>query len=237
MAALHGRLSGHNNNKLVHIYPKLSFAMKSWRIWLVSAFLIIVGAIVYSFMSRSVNSQTYEGTELSGKAPDFQLTDQNGSTVKLSDFRGNVVVLTFMDSKCTDTCPLTAVHFREVYRQLTEIEAKNVVFLGVNVNVEASKISDVRETTHAWHLDELPNWHFLTGSQEVLAPVWKDYGVSATHIHDGDSIMHTPGTFLIDPLGQQRWYISTPFFEEGDAGSTPPLSELLLKHISEMLQG
>lgn len=207
--------------------------MRNWWIGLIAALVIVAGAAIYFFVASSNNTQSYEGTELSGEAPDFQLTDQNGATVSLSDFRGQVVVLTFMDSKCTDTCPLTAAHFREVYRQLTENEAKQVMFVGVNVNVEESAVADVLETTHAWHLDEIPSWHFLTGSHEALEPVWKDYGVSATHSHDGNSIMHTPGTFLIDTLGQERWYISTPF--SGDAELTLPLGELLLKHIREML--
>jgi protein SCO1 len=208
--------------------------MKNWRIWLVLALVIVAGAVTY-FLVLSANTQSYEGTQLSEEASDFQLTDQNGATVNLSDFRGKVVVLTFMDSKCTDTCPLTAAQFREVFRQLTQNEATQVVFLGVNVNVEENDVSDVLETTQAWRLDEIPNWHFLTGSQEVLEPVWKDYGVSATHSYDTNSIMHTPGTYLIDLLGEKRWYISTPF-SSADAGLTLPLSELLLKHIREFLR-
>jgi protein SCO1/2 len=208
--------------------------MKNWWIVPIVASILVAGGAIYFFVS-SGNTQSYEGTQLSGEAPDFQLTDQNGATVNLSDFRGKVVVLTFMDSKCTDTCPLTAAHFRETYRQLNQNEAERVVFLGVNVNVEASAVSDVLEITHAWRIDEIPSWHFLTGSQKILEPVWKDYGVSVTPSPEGNSIMHTPGTFLIDQLGQKHWYISTPF-ASGDANLTLPLSELLLKHIHEMLQ-
>ena len=211
--------------------------MKNWRIWLILASVVIAGALIYFSLSSLDNTQRYEGTELTGEAPDFQLTDQNGSLVSLSDFRGKVVVLTFMDSKCTDTCPLTAADFREAYRQLNQDEANEVTFLGVNVNVEASAVAYILETTHAWRLDEIPSWHFLTGSRDSLEPVWKDYGVSVTHNPDGNSIMHTPGTFLIDPLGQKRWYISTPFSEESVKDLTLPLSELLLKHIREILQG
>ena len=209
--------------------------MKIWRIWFILALVIVAGAMVYFFRASLDNSPSYEGTELSGEAPDFQLTDQNGSVVSLSDFRGKVVVLTFMDSKCLDTCPLTAAHFRGVYRQLDPNEAKQVVFLGVNVNLEGNTIADILETSRAWHLDEIPSWHFLTGSREELEPVWNDYGVSATPSPDGHSIMHTPGTFLIDPSGQKRWYISTPFSGNTDTEQTLPLSELLLNRISEIL--
>ena len=211
--------------------------MKNKLMWLISALVLIAGGVIYFSSATSQNSQPYEGTELSGEAPDFQLTDQNNSVVKLSDFRGKVVVLTFMDSKCQDTCPLTAVHFRETYKQFDQNETKQVVFLGVNVNVEENAVADVLETTQAWHLDQIPGWHFLTGNREELEPVWKDYGVSAEHNPDGNSMMHTPGTFLIDPLGQERWYISTPFSGEGNTDLTLPLSELLLQHIREILRG
>jgi len=210
--------------------------MKNKWMWLISALVLIAGGVVYFSSTISKSSQPYEGAELSGEAPDFQLTDQNNSVVKLSDFRGRVVVLTFMDSKCADTCPLTAVHFREAYRQFDQNETQQVVFLGVNVNVEENAVADILETTRAWRLDEVPDWHFLTGSREELEPVWKDYGIVAEHNPDGPSMMHTPGTFLIDPLGQERWYISTPFSGEGVTDMTLPLSELLLKHIREILR-
>lgn len=210
--------------------------MKNWRIWLILALAVSAGGVVYFSSAFLKDSQAYQGTELGGIAPDFQLTDQNSSVISLSDFRGKVVILTFMDSKCTDICPLTAAHFREAYRQLNQDEAKQVVFLGVNVNIEASAVSDVLETTYAWRLGEIPDWHFLTGSLDALEPIWKDYGVSAAHNPDGHSMMHTPGTFLIDPSGQKRWYISTPFSGESGTDLSLPLSELLLKHIREILE-
>jgi len=210
--------------------------MKNWRIWLILSLTVIAGTIGYFSSALSKNTQPYEGTELTGTAPDFRLIDQNGSYVSLSDFQEKVVVLTFMDSRCKDTCPLTAAHLREAYRQFDQTEAKQVVFLGINVNVRGNAVADVLETTHAWHLDEIPGWHFLTGSRGNLEPVWKDYGISAMPNPDGNSIMHTPGVFLVDPSRQKRWYISTPFSVEGGAEVTLPLSELLVKHIREILR-
>ncbi len=210
--------------------------MKNWRIWLLLALVVIAGGVVYLASAFLKESQSYQGAELSDTASEFQLTDQNGSVINLSDFSGKVVVLTFMDSKCQDTCPVTAAHFRAAYRELKPEEEKQVVFLGVNVNVEANAVTDMLEATRAWHLDEIPSWHFLTGSHDTLERVWKDYGVSAIHSHDESSIMHTPGTFLIDPIGQKRWYLSTVFSGAGNTELTSPLSELLLKHIREILR-
>ena len=210
--------------------------MKRQYIWIV-AFALILGGIVVFWFARNATSanQSYGGTELDGIAPDFRLMDQNGAFVNLSDFRGKVVALTFMDSQCKDTCPITGAHFRQAYKGLGQNEASQVVFLGINVNVKANTVANVLETTRAWRMDEIRSWHFLTGEAEVLEPVWNAYGVAAIPQPDG-SITHTPGTFLIDPSGKKRWYISTPFSAEDRSEPAPPLSDLLVKHIREILR-
>lgn len=174
----------------------------------------------------------YEGTALDGPAADFRLVDQNGVEVALSDFLGRAVVLTFMDSQCQDVCPLTAVHLREAFQMLGD-EAVSAVFVGVNVNVGASAVADVASATQKWQLDEIPTWHFLTGSADELTPVWEAYGVAVTR--GEDEIQHAPGVFLIDQAGQKRWYVSTPFDEAGVPQGTARLSELLIKHVRELL--
>ena len=210
--------------------------MKRQYIWIV-AFVLILGGVGIFWFARNATfaNQSYSGTELDGIAPDFRLTDQNGSDVSLSDFRGKVVVLTFMDSKCKDTCPITGAHFRKAYTQLNENEASEVVFLGVNVNVKANAVADILETTHAWHMDDIPSWHFLTSEAKVLEPVWKDYDITVQPLPGGSEIMHTPGTFLIDPSGQKRWYVSTVYSQGENTEQVLPLSELLVKYIREIL--
>ena len=212
--------------------------MKRQYIWMV-AFALILGGVGVFWLARNATSanQSYGGTELDGIAPDFRLIDQNDSDLSLSDFRGKVVVLTFMDSKCKDTCPITGAHFRKAYKQLNQNEASQVVFLGVNVNVKTNAVADVLETTHAWHMDEIPSWHFLTGKAEALEPVWKDYDITVQPLPNGSGIMHTPGTFLIDPSGRERWYISTVYSEGENTEQVLPLSDLLVKYIREILRG
>jgi cytochrome oxidase Cu insertion factor (SCO1/SenC/PrrC family) len=212
--------------------------MNNPRNWIITAAVIIAGTAAYFFVSSLAATQPYKGTELTGAAPGFQLTNQHGSTIKLSDFRGKVVVLTFMDTECTDTCPLTAYHFRQAYQQLEANERERVVFIGVNVNVDAGEVDNVEEITEGWHLDKIPSWQFLTGSSEELEPVWQDYGIGVVHAsHDasGGELTHTPGTYIIDLSGQQRWYISVPMSAGENPEFTLPLNELLVRHIRELL--
>src|SRR5207247_863305 len=44
---------------------------------------------------------------MSKPAPDFALTDQDGRSIRLSQFHGKLVLLTFFYTNCTDVCPLT----------------------------------------------------------------------------------------------------------------------------------
>lgn len=179
----------------------------------------------------------YEGSTLDGPAPDFRLVDQHGLGVALTDQRGRVVALAFLDSRCRDVCPLTAAHLRTVDQALGEA-ASQVAFLGVNVNVEANSVDDVAAATRQWRLHEIPNWHFLTGSAGELEPVWEAYHVGVFAEPEGaDELRHTPGVFLIDRAGNLRWYVSTPMDEAGRPRGFAPLSDLLVKHIRELLHG
>lgn len=201
-------------------------------------FLPLILAILVSGCSNQPeipDSGEYKGAELSGQAAGFTLTDQTGASISLSDFDEKVVVLSFMDSQCKEVCPLTAVHLRDS-NEMLEDQARSVAFIGINVNVEANRVADVLAATQKWRLDEIPSWHFLTGSSEALEPIWNAYGIGVVHEHEeADDILHTPGLFLIDQSGQKRWYISTPFDPAGTPQWTEPLSDLLAKRVRELL--
>ncbi|MBZ0294897.1 MAG: SCO family protein [Anaerolineae bacterium] len=174
----------------------------------------------------------YGGTPLDEPAPDFELSDQSGQAIRLSDYRGKIVVLAFFDSQCDDVCPLTAHELRRTYQAL-QARVDTVVFIAVNVNTEASSLEAVESTTQRWQLDDIPNWHFLTGAPEVLEPVWQAYHIEV--LPSPDDIAHTPGVYIIDPQGRIRWYVSTPFVEAGTPAPSRPLHELLVIRIQELL--
>ncbi len=58
--------------------------------------------------------------EIGDPVPDFTMTSQDGKAVKLSDLRGNVVVLTFIYTRCPlpDFCPLMDKKFSELAQRL-----------------------------------------------------------------------------------------------------------------------
>lgn len=70
-------------------------------------------------------------------APDFALPADDGQTVRLSDYRGQRVVLYFYPNDMTSGCTTQACGFRDHY---AEIEEKNAVVLGISPNSAASHV-------------------------------------------------------------------------------------------------
>lgn len=69
------------------------------------------------------------------KAPDFTSKDQNGEKVKLSDYKGQKVVLYFYPKDDTPGCTKQACSLRDGF---SELKKNNITVLGVSVDDEKS---------------------------------------------------------------------------------------------------
>lgn len=67
------------------------------------------------------------------KAPEFEAKDQNGQTIKLSDYQGKKVVLYFYPKDDTPGCTAQACNLRDNY---SELQAKGYQVIGVSADTE-----------------------------------------------------------------------------------------------------
>jgi peroxiredoxin Q/BCP len=123
------------------------------------------------------------------KAPGFTATLADGSTIALSDFKGQHVVLYFYPRDDTPGCTKEACGFRDVYQKLKK---KGAVVIGVSTDSTAA------HTKFATKF-ELP---FLLAADEDKKIV-QDYGVWGQKSFLGRKYMGTHRvTFLIGPDGR-----------------------------------
>jgi len=73
--------------------------------------------------------------EIGAEAPDFELQDANGNTVRLSDFRGRKVVLYFYPKDDTPGCTTEACSFNDNLERLT---ASGAAVVGISPDTVAS---------------------------------------------------------------------------------------------------
>lgn len=126
---------------------------------------------------------------------DFRLHDQDGRPVSLRQFRGRVVILTFMYTTCRDTCPLTATQIRGALDDLSH----PVPALAVSVDPVNDTPERAREFLLRRGLGD-DRMRFLLGTRAQLQPVWKAYGIQP----QGKAFEHTAYVVLIDRHGRQR---------------------------------
>ncbi len=151
------------------------------------------------------------------RAPGFALIDQEDHKLPLSGFRGKVVVLEFVDSRCTDICPLISREFIDAYHDLGRT-AGDVVFAAVNVNGRYNQVGDVLAYSRAHQLTAIPDWYFFTGPAGTLQTVWRAYGITVATGTQG-TLVHTSAIFFIGPHGTER-YIADPVADHTASGAS-----------------
>ncbi len=134
-------------------------------------------------------------------APDFSLQGSDGHELKISHYRGKVVLLAFGFTSCTEVCPITLNTFAVTRRKLGTAAADVQV---VYVTVDPERDVPARLAKYLGSFDHT----FIggTGSEHQLATVRKSYGVSAQKkvIGDDYAYVHSSFTYLIDRTGRIR---------------------------------
>ncbi len=178
-----------------------------------------------SNITPTANQSGLQGTDLGGTpAPGFQLTDQFGKTITLSQFRGKPVILTFLYTHCPDQCPLTAEKLHAVMLNLGS-QAQNVAVLAVSTDPQRDTIAAATTFSNAHRM--LDYWHYLIGTHAQLSPIWSSYAVYAapTPTANGGTVSHTTAIFIIDKQGRERIFL-------GDDATSAQITadlEILLK--------
>jgi protein SCO1/2 len=131
-------------------------------------------------------------------APAFTLVDQTGQVVTLSQLRGRVVALTFLDTQCLSLCRLQASLIGGVQADLGARVPLTLVV--ISVRPEADTPGAIATFAAAHGLRQPFAW--LNGSKSQLAGVWGDYGITVQPAA-GD-LAHSSVIFLIDKRGNER---------------------------------
>jgi protein SCO1 len=140
------------------------------------------------------------------EVPDVQVTDQTGASRKLSDWRGRVVAVTFIYTRCPvpNFCPLMDRHFATAQKALGEDPALRDRAHLVSVSFDPRFDTPQVLSAHAQRVGADPaTWSFVTGAQDAIDRFASAFGVSIIR-EDADlkEIMHNLRTAVIDREGK-----------------------------------
>jgi protein SCO1/2 len=171
------------------------------------AAFVLTLVMLASLMSMSRNTIPQRVTQEAplpkiAPAPEFALTSQDGAEVKLADFRGKVVAVTFIFTMCTLTCPVLTPMMSFVQDRLGPDFGEKIAFVSITVDPERDTPEVLKEYAQAFGAN-LAGWAFLTGAPAAIRDVTRRYGVFAAKTANGD-VDHTFLTSIIDPHGILR---------------------------------
>ena len=151
---------------------------------------------------------SFKGIDITGAdyARTLSLTDQNGQTRTLADFKGKVIVVFFGFTQCPDVCPTTMAELAQVKASLGKDGDR---IQGVFVTVDPERDTAAVLKTYMGGFD--PSFVALRGSPEDIAATAKEFKVFYAKVpgktEGSYSVDHTAGSYVFDTQGKVRLFV------------------------------
>jgi protein SCO1/2 len=136
---------------------------------------------------------------------DYAFTNELGQVVRLGQFRGRALAITFIFTRCPipDYCPRLSKNFEEAIRKLSNLPGAptNWHFLTVSFDPEFDTPAVLKAYGERYGYDPR-HWSFLTGPKDRIGELARLSDVQFEP--NGAFFNHNLRTLIIDPTGQLR---------------------------------
>jgi protein SCO1/2 len=139
-----------------------------------------------------------------GPAPPVELIDSAGRPFSIESLRGKAVVVSFIYTTCSGSCPGTTNNLYRVQQTLKEagLWGKQVQFVSITLDPTRDTPEVLAHYARIFGADTQA-WHFLTSSPEQVSKVIAAWGMWARTNAQG-VLDHPSRIFLVDPRGHER---------------------------------
>ncbi len=167
--------------------------------------VVVVGAIAYFFVLPRFGPYVFHGQTIQSNqaAPAVELDGPNGSTVRLTDYEGKVVVLYFGYTFCPDVCPITLSKLDRAMDILGD-RAEDVQVIMVSVDPER----DTPEVLQQYMAHFNPTFIGVTGDTDAIDRVATVYGVYYEAEEGSEAtgylVSHTATVMIVDKDGSLK---------------------------------
>lgn len=162
-----------------------------------------------SLVACGAQGPQFKASDVTGSSfgRDFELTDPQGRLRRLADFRGKAVVVFFGYTQCPDVCPTTLAALADAMKQLGP-DADRVQVLFVTVDPERDTPALLEQYVPAFDKRFLG----LSGDADAIARTAKEFKIIYQKVPGSSpgtyTMDHSAGTYVFDPQGRLRLYVS-----------------------------
>jgi protein SCO1/2 len=145
-----------------------------------------------------------EGDEV----PDYTMVNQDGKDIRLTNFRGKALLLTFIYTRCPipEYCNLMSDNFAKVDRQLqqnADVYAKtHLLSITIDPEYDTPKVLRSYGAAHTerYEAETFAHWDFATGTKDQIKGIAQFFGLR--YFQASDQIVHGLRTVIISPDGK-----------------------------------
>lgn len=149
-------------------------------------------------------SEAKEGDEV----PNYQLVNQDGADIRLHNYRGKALLLTFIYTRCPlpEYCSLMSNNFAKIDQELQKQPDlyQKTHLLSITIDPEYDKPSVLRSYgaahTERYQDETFSHWEFATGTSDQIKGVAQYFGLR--YFNEKDQIVHGLRTVVISPAGK-----------------------------------
>jgi protein SCO1/2 len=129
--------------------------------------------------------------------PDFTLTDQNRRHVRLSQFAGKVVAVTFIYTRCPfpNYCFRLSNNFGQLQRRFKDQMGRDLVLLSIVIDPANDSPEALTNYARIWKADS-DGWHFLAGPLPEIQQLCRKFDMN--FYPDEALLVHSFHTAVID---------------------------------------
>jgi protein SCO1/2 len=172
---------------------------------LVWGIVILITVVVITFLQLN-QPYKFRGALIESPlpAPEIYLPSSNGGNFRLSDHQGRIMLIFFGYTSCPDVCPTTLSDLKLV-QQLLQDQAALTQVVFITVDPERDTLERLSAYLSLFDPDSIG----LTGSNQQLEQVWRDYGVfrevdTTSETATGYLVNHSSRLYLVDQEGNLR---------------------------------
>jgi protein SCO1/2 len=136
--------------------------------------------------------------------PPVELTNQDGKKIHFGDFKGKVLALTFIYTRCPlpDFCIRMSNHFTKIQKLLSKDKSLDdkwhLVSISFDPKFDTPKV--LKNYGQSYRAD-FATWDFVTADQSTIMKLTDGFGLSLSD-DEGGLIAHNLRTVLLDKEGK-----------------------------------
>lgn len=165
--------------------------------------LLLVLAFLYTRLDvepSTVDQGAYRGSEPPARIvmPDFALQDYEGERVTSDSLRGRVVLLTFLDAQCKETCPVIAAQLAQTFGRMDPDLRAKVTAVAISTDPDEDTTAAVRSFLRRTRAKGV--LRYLTRPAPAIKRIWRTFQILSS-LESGRDSLHSAPVRIYDPSG------------------------------------